>query len=121
MSNPREASLLRTEEYRQQVAEWIFAGIQAYARSQENPQAAARLQLGKDRVATNAVGTMVGVKKNEEVAPFRSRGTNLSASNVAPAVVIPAPGQGVVVAPAAVGGVEPEVRKALPVGTEKKE
>ncbi len=112
MSNPREASLLRTEEYRQQVADWIFAGIQAYARSQENPQAAARLQLAKDRVATNAVGTSVGVKKNEEVAPFRSRGTNLSASNVAPAVAV---------SPAAVGGVEPEVRKALPVGTEKKE
>ena len=121
MSNPREASLLRTEEYRQQVAEWIFAGIQAYARSQENPQAAARLQLAKDRVATNAVGTLVGAKKNEEVAPFRSRGTNLSASNVAPAVVVPTTGQGAVVAPAAVGGVEPEVRKALPVGTEKKE
>ena len=121
MSNPREASLLRTEEYRQQVAEWIFAGIQAYARSQENPQAAARLQLAKDRVATNAVGTLVGVKKNEEVAPFRSRGTNLSASNVASPVVIPSSGQGAVVAPAAVGGVEPEVRKALPVGTEKKE
>jgi len=121
MSNPREASLMRTEEYRQQVAEWIFAGIQAYARSQENPQAAARLQLAKDRVATNAVGSMVGVKKNEEVAPFRSRGTNLSASNVVPTAVVPNSGQGVVVAPAAVGGVEPEVRKALPVGTEKKE
>jgi hypothetical protein len=64
---------------------------------------------------------MVGVKKNEEVAPFRSRGTNLSASNVASTVVIPISGQGAVVAPAAVGGVEPEVRKALPVGTEKKE
>ncbi len=121
MSNPREASLLRTEEYRQQVAEWIFAGIQAYARSQENPQAAARLQLAKDRVATNAVKTLVGVKKNEEVAASRSRETNLSASNVVPTAAVPTSGQGVVVAPAAVGGVEPEVRKALPVGTEKKE
>jgi hypothetical protein len=64
---------------------------------------------------------MAGVKKNEEVVPFRSRGTNLSASNVASAVVVPTTGQGVVVAPAAVGGVEPEVRKALPIGTEKKE
>jgi len=121
MSNPREASLLRTEEYRQQVAAWIFAGIQAYARSQENPQAAARLQLAKDRVATNAVGTMVGVKKNEEVATFRPRGTNLSASNVVPTAAVPTSGQGAVEALAAGGGVEPEVRKALPVGTEKKE
>ncbi|NCZ52383.1 MAG: N-acetylmuramoyl-L-alanine amidase [Verrucomicrobia bacterium] len=121
MSNPREASLLRTEEYRQQVAEWIFAGIQAYARSQENPQAAARLQLAKDKVVTNAVGTLVGVKKNEEVAPFRPRATNLSVSNVAPAIAVPTSGQGAVVAPAAVGGRELEVRKALPVGTEKKE
>jgi len=121
MSNPREASLLRTEEYRQQVAAWIFAGIQAYARSQENPQAAARLQLAKDRVATNAVGTMVGVNKNEEVATFRPRGTNLSASNVVPTAAVPTSGQGAVEALAAGGGVEPEVRKALPVGTEKKE
>ena len=121
MSNPREASLLRTEEYRQQVAEWIFAGIQAYARSQENPQAAARLQLARDRVATNAVKTLVGVKKNEEVAASRSRETNLSASNVVPTAAVPTSGQGAVVAPAAGGWVEPEVRKALPVGTEKKE
>ena len=121
MSNPREASLMRTEEYRQQVAEWIFAGIQAYARSQENPQAAARLQFTKDRPATNAGGTPVGVKKNEESAPFRPKGTNLATSNpIAPAPVADSTaGAGVV--PADVGGREPEVRKALPVGTEKKE
>ena len=121
MSNPREASLLRTEEHRQQVAEWIFAGIQAYARSQENPQAGARLQLAKDRVATNTAGTLLGVKKNEEVSPFRPRGTNLTVSNVAAAIAVPNSGQGAVVAPVTVGGPEPEVRKALPVGTGKKE
>ena len=37
MSNPREAALLKTEAYREQVAQWVFEGIMAYRRSQEIP------------------------------------------------------------------------------------
>jgi hypothetical protein len=47
MSNPREASLLRTEEYRQQVADWIFKGIMAYRKSQDTSPAPSRLSVEK--------------------------------------------------------------------------
>lgn len=83
MSNPREASLLKTEAYRQQVADWIFEGILAYKRSQERPEDTARLKLAAASVPEkgSGVGTNLPAPKLEEVPNFRPK-TN--------AVVVPA-------------------------------
>ena len=84
MSNPRESSLLKTEDYRQQVAEWIFEGILAYKRSQERPEDAARLKLAASSVPETGptAGTYRSIPKLEEVPNFRPK------TNMNPGVVV---------------------------------
>jgi hypothetical protein len=124
MSNPREAALLKTEAYRQQIAQWVFDGILAYKRSQEMPADPARLKLAAASPGTNAgtaVATNSPVPKLEEVPGFRAK-TNAAADSVRPAVasakpVVKTKEPEVRKAEA----VEPEVRRALPVEPRKGE
>ncbi|MCX6934643.1 MAG: N-acetylmuramoyl-L-alanine amidase [Verrucomicrobia bacterium] len=116
MSNPREASLLRTETYRQQVADWLMAGILAYKRSQENPETVARLKLATANTNTNATIGSKPATKLEEVPAFRAKATNLTVSTTNRSTTNSSAGS-----PAVPLVVEPEVRKALPVTPEKKE
>ena len=124
MSNPREATLLKTEAYRQQIAQWVFDGILAYKRSQEMPADPARLKLAATSPGTNArtaVATNSPVPKLEEVPGFRAK-TNAAADSVRPAVVSAKP---VVKTKEPevrkAEAVEPEVRRALPVEPRKGE
>ena len=75
MSNPREASFLKTEAYRQQVADWIFEGILSYKRSQERPEDTARLKLAAGSVPEkgSVVGTDPPAAKLEDVPNFRPK------------------------------------------------
>lgn len=123
MSNPREAALLKTEAYREQVARWVFEGIMAYRRSQEIPEDAARLKVA---AAPSSAATVVGISTNpttpklEAVPDFRPK------TNVHLVATNPAGG-----GKKARGetepevrkaeAVEPEVRKALPVEPRKGE
>ncbi len=76
MSNPREAALMKTEAYRQQIAQWVFEGIQVYKRSQEMPADPARLKLAATPADTNgspgAVAAPAAVKL-DEVPSFRPK------------------------------------------------
>jgi hypothetical protein len=123
MSNPREAALLKTEAYREQVAQWVFEGIMAYRRSQEIPEDAARLKVAavaSSATAVAAISTNPPTPKLEAVPGFRPK-TN------APMVATNAGGGGVKaraqnepeVRKAA--AVEPEIRKAIPVEPRKGE
>lgn len=108
MSNPREAALMKTEAYRQQVAQWVFEGIMAYRRSQESPENTARLKLATASTGSPTVaGTNPPVPKLEAVPDFRPK-TN-------PPAATPVPGGVVKKSPAPP---EPEVRKAVPVEPE---
>jgi len=123
MSNPREAALLKTEAYREQVARWVFEGIMAYRRSQEIPEDAARLKVA---VAPSTATTVAAISTNpptpklEAVPDFRPKtnapmvATN-SGGEVAKAKAPNEPEVRKAVA------VEPEVRKALPVEPRKGE
>ena len=128
MSNPAESALLKTEAYRQQIAQWVFDGIMAYKRSQEIPSEAARLSLAS--ASTNPT-----TAKLEAVPDFRpktdptSLATNPCAM-VKKAEAVPGgnsgAGQGSVAtqpleAKKAVTAKEPEVRRALPVEPRKGE
>jgi len=104
MSNPRESSLLKTEAYRQQIAQWVFDGIKAYQRSQEMPQEAARLSL--------AASTNAAPPKLEAVPDFRPKSPSSPEKK-------PAPAQEPEVRKAVAA--EPEVRRALPVEPRKGE
>lgn len=122
MSNPREAALLKTEAYREQVARWVLAGIMAYKRSQESPEDPARLKLAVDASA----GTMAGldaqptVPKLEAVPDFRPKTNPPAAASPVPA---PAKKPTIPQEPEVrkAVAVEPEVRKALPVVPRKGE
>jgi N-acetylmuramoyl-L-alanine amidase len=123
MSNPREAALLKTEAYREQVARWVFEGIMAYRRSQEILEDAARLKVAaapSTATTVAAISTNPPTPKLEAVPDFRPK-TNISQVAVHPT-----------------GGgeeaksrkkaemrkaemVEPEVRKAIPVEPGKRE
>jgi hypothetical protein len=111
LSNPGEATDLRTEAYRQQVAAWVFEGIQTYKRSQEGPEAVARLKLVTNSTNPPAHGVGQSTNRFEEVPGFRPKSTNPS--------VVPTPQAGS--APIVKTNTEPEIRKALPVSTERKE
>ena len=81
MSNPREAALMKTEAYRQQIAQWVFDGIQTYKRSQEMPADPARLKLASASAATNVTAAPPAgpvAAKLEEVPSFRPK-TNVEA------------------------------------------
>ncbi|NDD56780.1 MAG: N-acetylmuramoyl-L-alanine amidase [Verrucomicrobia bacterium] len=87
MSNPREAALLKTEAYRQQVAQWVFEGIQAYKRSQESPEEAARLKLAIQTHASNVptvTGANLPIPKLEDVPNFRPKSDSSSVTTTAP-------------------------------------
>ena len=123
MSNPAESALLKTEAYRQQIAQWVFDGIMAYRRSQEIPEDAARLKLAtapSSGTPAVAMATNPPIPKLEAVPDFRPK-TN------APVIVTNPAGGGKKartetepeVRKATV--VEPEVRKALPVEPRKGE
>lgn len=122
MSNPREAALLKTEAYREQVARWVFEGIMVYKRMQEAPENAARLKLAaadspKEEGPADKNPPVSGL---ENIPDFRP-GTNRPAA-VPPAVVsvkkISPPKDPEVRKALAV---EPEVRKAIPVAPRKEE
>jgi len=87
MSNPRESSLLKTEAYRQQVAEWVFEGILAYKRSQERPEDTARLKFAGTSVPEtgSGAGTNRTVPKLEQVPNFRPK------TNGSPAAAVVSP------------------------------
>ena len=129
MSNPREAALLKTEAYRQQIAQWVFEGIMAYRRSQELPQEAARLSLASVSApgAGAATSTNAPVPKLEAVPDFRPKTNPSTASTNSPG-----PGKKAEPVASGVGGAkqgtaatnstapkktaaakEPEVRKAV--------
>ena len=125
MSNPREAALLKTEAYREQVARWVFEGIMAYRRSQEIPEEAARLKLGSAAASGTVVpatATNPSTPSLETVPDFRPK-TNPPTAVTHPAgtakkgKATPATGPEVRKAEPA----EPEVRKALPVEPRKGE
>ena len=85
MSNPREAALMKTEAYRQQVAQWIFEGIQTYRRSQELPAESARLRLATAdgiQSASTVAGTQPTVPKLEAVPNFRPSSTASATNSV---------------------------------------
>jgi hypothetical protein len=111
LSNPGEANALRTEAYRQQVAAWVFEGIQAYKRSQESPEAVARLKLATNSNNSPTQGAVLSTNHLGEIPGFRPKNTN---SNL---VSNPQAGS----APIVKTNVGPEIRKALPVSTERKE
>jgi hypothetical protein len=111
LSNPGEAADLRTEAYRQQVAAWVFEGIQAYKRSQESPEAVARLKLVTNSINPPTHGVVQSTNRFEDVPGFLPKSTN---SGV---VSTPQPAS----APIVKTNAEPEIRKALPVSTERKE
>lgn len=99
MSNPREAALLKTEEYRQQVARWIFEGILAYKRSQEAPEESARLKVAVTETP------QASPAKLEGVPDFRSK------ADVSDAAV--APGGAGQPTPVAPGVSRPEIPKTV--------
>jgi len=108
MSNPREAALMKTEAYRQQVAQWVFEGVMAYRRSQESPEDTARLKLATASTGSPTVAsTNPPVPKLEAVPDFRPKTNPPPAASVAGGAVKKSP------APK-----EPEVRKAVPVEPE---
>ena len=87
MSNPREAALLKTEAYRQQVAQWVFEGILAYKRSQESPEEVARLKLAAQAHISNVPtvnGTNLPIPKLEDVPNFRPKSDSPSVTAAAP-------------------------------------
>ncbi len=125
MSNPAESALLKTEAYRQQIAQWVFDGIMAYRRSQDLPPEPARLSLA-------SAGTNAPVPKLEAVPDFRPK-TNppATATNFPPAKkkadsVVAAPAEGkssgmttnVATGKKLAAAKEPEVRKAVAVEPE---
>ena len=122
MSNPRESALLKTEEYREQVARWVFEGIQAYRRLQEIPEDTARLKvaagLPSSATAVAAISTNPPKPKLETVPDFRPKtDVPLVATNLGGAAVL-APAQNEPEVRKAVA-VESEVRKAIPVEQKK--
>lgn len=123
MSNPREAALLKTEAYREQVAQWVFEGIMAYRRSQEIPEDAARLKVAavaSSATAVAAISTNPPTPKLEAVPSFRPKtNTPMVATNAGGGGVKARAQNEPEVRKAA--AVEPEIRKAIPVEPRKGE
>lgn len=117
MSNPREASLMRTEEYRQQVADWIFQGIMSYRKSQESPPAPSRLtveKVGRIEKVSPSTPELRPVMNLDSVPAFKPKGSS-SNSSVATNLV------GTNRVPTGQLDVNPtEVRRATPVSPSQK-
>ena len=123
MSNPREAALLKTEAYREQVARWVFEGVMAYRRSQEIPEDAARLKVAAGPPSATivaAISTNPPAPKLEEVPDFRPK-TNAPMVATNPAGGNKKAKREVEPEVRKAEAVEPEVRKALPVEPRKGE
>ena len=113
MSNPREASLMRTEAYRQQVAEWIFQGIVAYQKSQETLPSGTRLSVVMTNKVSSSTPELRPVMNLDSVPPYRPK---LASTN--PSV---ATNQSSGTNPAATAqSIDGEVRRAVPVIPDKK-
>lgn len=123
MSNPREAALLKTEAYREQVAQWVFEGIMAYRRSQEIPEDAARLRVAavaSSATTVAAISTNPPTPKLEAVPGFRPKTNAAMVATNAGGGGVKAKAQNEPEVRKAVA-VEPEVRKAIPVEPRKGE
>ena len=123
MSNPREAALLKTEAYREQVARWVFEGVMAYRRSQEIPEDAARLKVAvapSSGTSMAAISTNSPTPKLEAVPDFRPK-TNAPRVATNPAGGVKKVKMEVEPEVRKAEAVEPEVRKALPVEPRKGE
>lgn len=75
LSNPQEAGLLRTETYRQQVADWIFKGIMAYRKSQETLSGPSRLSVQPTEKVSPNTPELRPVMNLETVPAFRPKET----------------------------------------------
>ena len=122
MSNPREAALLKTEAYREQVARWVFEGIMAYRRSQESSEGSARLKLATASPAQTipAAGTNPPTTKFEAVPDFRPK-TNPPAATSPVMVPVKKTTVSRETEVRKAEAAEPEIRKALPVEPRKEE
>lgn len=114
MSNPREASLMRTEAYRQQVAEWIFQGIMAYGKSQEILSKPARLSVETKAKVSPTTPELRPVMNLEAVPPFRPQGGGTN-----PAKPFVSSGQKATPGPTTQAN-EGVVRRAIPVSPDQK-
>jgi hypothetical protein len=114
MSNPKEASLMRTEEYRQQVAVWIFKGIMAYRKSQEMLPSPSRLSIENKEKTSPLTQQLRPVMNLDSVPPFKPK---VSASNP---VVSTGTNTQNPYPMAQTNAVEGEVRRAVPVNPVKK-
>lgn len=114
LSNPREASLMRTEVYRQQVAEWIFKGIMSYRKSQETMTGPSRLTVEATNAIPASTPQLRPVMNLETVPGFRGKETGsnrpVSSTHEAMATNLVSP----------TNSTEGEVRRALPVQPTKK-
>ena len=114
LSNPREASLMRTEAYRQQVAEWIFKGIMSYRKSQETMTGPSRLTVEATNPVAASTPQLRPVMNLETVPGFRGKETGsnrpVSSTHEAMATNLVSP----------TNSTEGEVRRALPVQPPKK-
>ena len=114
LSNPQEAGLLKTEAYRQQVADWIFKGIMAYRRSQETLPGPSRLSVEHTNNIPASTPTLRPVMNLENVPAFRSKETG---SNNEGIKTNGSPGNNQATSPNPMDG---EVRRAVPVQPAKK-
>jgi hypothetical protein len=114
LSNPQESGLLRTEAYRQQVAEWIFKGIMAYRKSQEIMSGPSRLSVEQPEKVSPSTPELRPVMNLESVPTFRAKESGSSGSGMTNSG-IQATNKSTPVEPT--GG---EVRRAVPVQPARK-
>ena len=114
LSNPQEAGLLRTEAYRQQVADWIFRGIMAYRKSQETLTGPSRLSVQPAEKTSPNTPELRPVMNLESVPSFRPKETGsnrpMATNHTSPLTNQATP----------TGSGEGEIRRAVPVQPDKK-
>ena len=115
LSNPQEAGLLRTEAYRQQVADWIFKGIMAYRKSQETLSGPSRLSVEQPQKVSPSTPELRPVMNLESVPAFRPKETG-SNSPVTPTHTTQPTNKA-----ASSDSADGEVRRAIPVPAKKAE
>ena len=109
LSNPREAALLRTEAYRQQVAEWIFRGIMVYRKLQENLPSPSRLSVESPAKTSPNTPELRPVMNLDSVPAFRPKETGSNPSTVS------TNNSRFTNPPTSTGSGEGEVRRAIPI------
>ena len=114
LSNPQEATMLRTEAYRQQVADWIFKGIMSYRKSQETLSGPSRLSVEPAGKSSPNTPELRPVMNLEAVPAFRPKETasNSPTTLVNSSTVTNQANQ--------TGPAEGEARRAVPVQPPKK-